>query len=77
MSGNSGTDIAADVHIVYMGDFSSAEDMNSTCRKMIHTRMLVRGFTLIVFSEYLRIWSLMFVASFVCFLEIQVYSREV
>ena len=69
LSGNSGTFTSDNIHIVYVGVLSSSADMNSTCRKMTHKGMLGRGFTVIVFAEYLRIWRLMFV----CFLEIQVY----
>ena len=66
--GNSGTVTSDNVHIVCVRDLSSPADMNSSYGKMTHAGMLGRGFTVIVFAEYLRIWSLMFV-----FLEIQVY----
>jgi len=55
LSGNSGTVTSDNVHIVYIGDLSSLADMNGTCRKMTHTGMLGRGFSVIVFAEYLRI----------------------
>lgn len=69
MPANSGTVTSDNIYIVYIGDLSSPADMNGTCKKMTHTGMLGRCFTVIVFAKYLRIWSSMFV----CFLEIQVY----